>query len=482
MGKRTHMPRLVIAAPQGRSGKTTISVGLMAGLTAKGLAVQPFKKGPDYIDPSWLTMVTGRQCCNLDSFMMGREMLLQSFLKYARSADISIVEGAMGVFDGVDLEGSGSTGEVAKALGAPVVLVVDATRMTRSVAAMVMGFQHFDPDLTIAGVILNNVARPRHESMLRSSVEYYCGIPVLGAMPKNNVLKIPNRHLGLIPANEVDALQAVLGEVRATAMKHLDLDALLEIAKSAPPVSMDGELGRDTYKLQSGKEKPVIGIFKDQSFTFYYRENLEALEEAGAELFYIDSLNDPGLPEVDALYIGGGFPEIFAAELERNQSLRRMLKEKIEEGLPVYAECGGLMYLGRSLIWHDQTYQMCGALPFDVIMSDGPQGHGYVELEVSGENPYFNVGEVIRGHEFHHSKLVNLERDKIEVAYRVNRGCGIGDKMDGLVYKNVMAAYTHLHAVSVPQWAGNLVMQAKKYRRQIIDPRLEKDANLAVTA
>ncbi|TEB10343.1 cobyrinate a,c-diamide synthase [Pelotomaculum propionicicum] len=482
MGKLTNMPRLVIAAPQGRSGKTTISVGLMSGLTAKGFTVQPFKKGPDYIDPSWLTMVTGRQCCNLDSFMMGREALQQSFLKYARSADISIVEGAMGIFDGVDLAGSGSTGEVAKAINAPVILVVDTTRMTRSVAAMVMGFQHFDPDLVIAGVILNNVARPRHESMLRSSVEHYCGIPVLGAMPKNNALKIPNRHLGLIPANETASLHAVLEEVKTTAIKHLDLEKLVEIARSAPPVLVNDEIksGKETYKLHSRKEKPVIGIFKDQSFTFYYRENLEALEGAGAELLYIDSLNDPELPDVDALYIGGGFPELFAAELEKNKSLRGAVKAKVEENLPVYAECGGLMYLGRSLIWRDQTYQMCGVLPFDVIMSDKPQGHGYVELEVSGENPYFNVGEVIRGHEFHHSRLINLEPGQAGVAYNVKRGTGMGDGIDGLVYKNVMASYTHLHAVSVPQWARNLVSQAENYRMR--SSQLEEKAVLAETA
>ncbi len=482
MGKHTYVPRLVIAAPQGRSGKTTISVGLMSGLTAKGLAVQPFKKGPDYIDPSWLTMVTGRQCCNLDSFMMSRDMLLQSFLKYASSAEISIVEGAMGIFDGVDLAGSGSTGEVAKAINAPVVLVVDTTRMTRSVAAMVMGFQHFDPDLVIAGVILNNVARPRHESMLRSSVEHYCGIPVLGAVPKNSGLKIPNRHLGLIPANETESLHAVLDEVRAAAMEHLDLEQLIKIAESAPPVLVNDEnkSGKETCKLYGRKEKPVIGIFKDQSFTFYYRENLEALEEAGAELLYIDSLKDPELPHVDALYIGGGFPEIFAAELENNKSLREAVKAKAEEYLPVYAECGGLMYLGRNLTWRDQTYQMSGVLPFDVIMSDKPQGHGYVELEVSGENPYFNVGEVIRGHEFHHSKLLNLELEQAGVAYSVKRGTGMGDGIDGLVYKNVLASYTHLHAVSVQHWASNLVSQAENYR--IRSRQFKEKASLAETA
>jgi cobyrinic acid a,c-diamide synthase len=261
------------------------------------------------------------------------------------------------------------------------------------------------------------------------------------------------------------------------------------VAKSAPPVSFDREEltltqpnpGRKVYELQSSKDKPVIGIFNDRCFAFYYRENIEALAEAGAKLLTIDSINDPVLPDVDALYIGGGFPEVFAADLEKNQSLRAMLKRKIEEGLPVYAECGGLMYLGRSLIWHDQAYQMCGALPFDVIMSDKPQGHGYVELEVIRENPYFKIGEVIRGHEFHNSRLINLENDKVEFAYRVKRGCGIGDGKDGLVYKNVMAGYSHLHAVSVPQWARNIVAQAENYKNSKIDTRLEGDKDFKGT-
>lgn len=472
MSERINIPRLVIAAPQGRSGKTTISVGLMAALTAKGLAVQAFKKGPDYIDPSWLTMVTGRQCRNLDSFMMGREALRQSFVRHARGADIGIVEGAHGIFDGVDLEGSGSTGEVSKTIQAPVILVVDTTRMTRSVAAMVMGFQHFDREVNIAGVILNKVARPRHESMLRSAVEHYCGIPVLGAMPKGNDFKIPDRHLGLIPAAENEALHKAVVAVGEAAARHLDLDRLLEVAKSSPSLSSaglekpagacPGDRGAVTT---CGVDKPVIGVFCDRSFTFYYPENLEALVEAGAEVVTVDSIHHRILPDVDALYIGGGFPEVFAAEIEDNQSLRRAVREGIEEGLPVYAECGGLMYLGRTLTWRDRSYRMCGALPFDVVMSEKPQGHGYVVLEVTGENPLFNVGEVIRGHEFHHSRLVNLDRGKVGTAYKVNRGYGIDGEMDGLIYKNVLAGYTHLHAVSKPQWAKNLVAQAVEYKR-----------------
>jgi len=466
------IPRLVIAAPQGRSGKTTISVGLMAAFTARGLVVRPFKKGPDYIDPGWLTMVTGRQCRNLDSFMMGREALRRSFARHARDAGISIVEGAMGIFDGVDLEGSGSTGELAKTIQAPVILVVDTTRITRSVAAMVMGFQHFDREVDIAGVILNKVARPRHESMLRAAVEHYCGIPVLGAMPNGIEFKIPDRHLGLIPASENEALHRAVEAVGEAAARHLDLDGLLRVAGCAPPLPAVEEgppdrispAGGDPSPARTGNG-PVIGVFRDRSFTFYYPENLEALVEAGAELTSVDSLNDPGLPDVDALYIGGGFPEVFAAEIEANLSLRREVKERVEEGLPVYAECGGLMYLGRTLTWGERAYHMCGALPFDVVMSPKPQGHGYVVLEVAGENPFFPVGGVIKGHEFHHSRLVNLDRGKVDAAYQVRRGHGIDGEIDGLVYKSVLAGYTHIHVVSQPGWAERLVGLAAEYRR-----------------
>lgn len=480
MSQFSNIPRLVIAAPQGRSGKTTISVGLMAALTARGLKVQAFKKGPDYIDPSWLTVVTGRQCRNLDSFMMGRDALRRSFVRHSAGSDISIVEGAMGIFDGVDLEGSGSTGEVAKAIQAPVILVVDTTRMTRSVAAMVMGFQHFDRAVNIAGVILNKVARPRHESMLRAAVEHYCGIPVLGAMPKGKEFNIPDRHLGLIPAAENEALHRAVTAVGEAAASHLDLDRLLEVARSGPPLHSSGEtpaaplcLAREAPRRPPAGDRPLIGIFCDRSFTFYYPENLEALVEAGAELVAVDSLKDPDLPDIDALYIGGGFPEVFAAEIEDNYSLRSAVREKIEEGLPVYAECGGLMYLGRTLAWKDRSYKMCGALPFDVVMSEKPKGHGYVVLEVTGQNPMFKAGEVLRGHEFHHSSLVNLDRSKVEVAYRVKRGYGIDGEMDGLSYKNVLAGYTHLHAVSVTHWAAGLVAGAAAYRRR--KPAWRKD-------
>jgi len=460
--RRYGIPRLVIAAPHGRSGKTITTIGLLAALKKAGYNVQPYKKGPDFIDPSWMTRITGRPCRNLDSFLMSRETIRASFARSAGDADIAVVEGAMGLFDGVDLEGSGSTAEIAKAIEAPVVLVVDATRMTRSVAAMVSGYQHFDPEVHVAGVILNKVAaRPRHEQMLRAAVERYCGIPVLGVIPKGQRMDIPDRHLGLVPAEESDELASAIDEAGLSAGACLDLSAIIETARSAAPLAIE----------PSGPAGPVsagprvkVAVFMDRAFSFYYPENLEALAAAGAEIVRVNSLSDTCLPDVDAAYIGGGFPEVLAAGLAANQALRNDLRGRIEAGLPVYAECGGLMYLGRKISWRGGEYPMVGALPFDVVMTDRPQGHGYITLQVQNESPYFNAGEEIKGHEFHHSRVENLDREQIRYAFRVTRGSGLDGRHDGIIYKNVLACYTHLHALATPQWARRLVAAGRKIK------------------
>lgn len=459
------IPRVVVGAPSGRSGKTTVTLGLLAALKNSGLTVQPFKKGPDFIDPSWMTMVTGRACRNLDGFMMTRETILNSFIKNTAETDIGVVEGAMGLFDGVDIEGSGSTAEIAKAIAAPLILVVDTTRMTRSVAPLVRGFMNFDPDLRVAGVILNKVARARHENMLREAIERYCGIPVLGVIPKGQQFTIPDRHLGLIPAAERDELAVSVGEIGKAALEFFDMEKIMEVAKSAPPLIINEAAGIVCQSLPNG-ESPAIGVFRDRAFTFYYPENIEALAAAGAEIVSINSLSDHVLPDIDALYIGGGFPEVFAGDIEANESLRRAIKNKAEAGMPVYAECGGLMYLSRSLSWKEKKYSMSGCLPFDVIMSDRPQGHGYEVVEVLGDNPFFLRGAVIKAHEFHHSRVENIDEEKISFAFRVARGWGIDGKRDGAVYKNVLACYSHLHASSCFGWAEAIIKKALEFRQR----------------
>ncbi|MTI83548.1 MAG: cobyrinate a,c-diamide synthase [Firmicutes bacterium] len=478
MQQLVNIPRLVVGAPQGRSGKTTFTMALLSGLVKKNMVVQSFKKGPDFIDPSWHARITGRPCRNLDRFIMDEETIKQSLAKGIKGAEIGVVEGAMGLFDGVDLEGSGSTAEIAKIIGAPVVLVVNTTRMTRSVAAIVKGCIEFDSEVKVSGVILNKVARSRHENMLRNAIEHYCGIPVLGAIPKGKQFTIPDRHLGLIPAAENDELAAGIDAAGTEAGQYLDLDGLVEMARGAKTLHVNtGDQDSNTLNLNIDSLTPGdsdnagirIGICMDRAFSFYYPENLEALSAAGATLVPIDTINDNQLPPLDGLYIGGGFPEIFPRELENNSDLRKQIRMAVNDGLPVYAECGGLMYLGRSLKWQDENHadvchSMVGALPFDVEMQRKPQGHGYIALEVEKENPYFPVGTCLKGHEFHHSRIINLDTSCLQTAWRVTRGHGIDGHGDGLVYKNVLASYTHLHALGTSGWAPALVKKAREYR------------------
>ncbi|RDV84553.1 cobyrinate a,c-diamide synthase [Ammonifex thiophilus] len=452
------IPRLVVAAPQGRSGKTTITLGLVAALRARGLTVQPFKKGPDFIDPGWLGRAAGRPCRNLDAFFFSRETLAQVFARGAQGADVAVVEGAMGLFDGVDLEGSGSTAEIAKIIRSPVVLVVNATRMTRSAAAMVLGFKAFDPELELGGVILNHVARPRHERMLREAIKRFCHLPVLGVFPKCALAAIPDRHLGLVPVGEEEREAEILEVLRELAEKYLDIEGILALARRAAPLAVSLPAGSP-----AGRKEVRLGVFRDRAFSFYYPENLEALEAAGAELCFVNALEDD-LPPVDGLYIGGGFPEIFAACLEANEGLRRRVREAAEAGMPIYAECGGLMYLSRSLIFRGHRYAMAGVFPFDITFSDRPSGHGYMRLRALGGNPFFPAGERLLGHEFHHSRPLDLSPSTL-FGFAVERGYGINGAFDGAIYRSTLAAYCHLHALAAPGWAPALVAKAREFRK-----------------
>lgn len=448
---------VLISAPQGRSGKTVVSLALCALLRRLGLSVQPFKKGPDYIDPSWLSGAAGRSCRNLDLFFMPEETVIASFQQACQGADVALIEGAMGLYDGLDSAGWGSTAHLARILNVPVILVVNATRMTGSIAAMVMGYQHFQPDIKIAGVILNNVSGSRHERKLTTAVEQYCHIPVVGSIPRDTDLLMTERHLGLIPFPEAEKPESTVERLRRKIEPHLNIDGILNLARSFEVTP--------TIPLTDSKNKASmakIGVMLDRVFNFYYPENLEALSRAGADLVFIDSLQDR-LPEVDGLYIGGGFPELFLKELEANRLLRSDIANAIENGLPVYAECAGLMYLCRGIQWQGQHHEMVGIIPAEVDMSVRPQGHGYVEAEVIRENPYFPVGLTVRGHEFHHSRLSKM--DGVKFAYRIRQGHGIDGELDGIIYKNVFAAYTHLHALSTPRWAKAFVSLASQERK-----------------
>lgn len=448
---------LMIAAPQGRSGKTVVSVGLCALLKKAGYGVQPFKKGPDYIDASWLSAASNRHCRNLDTFLMEEDGLRANFERAAAAADFAFIEGNMGLYDGIGDDGRGSSAYLARMLGVPVVLVVNTARMTRSVAAMVNGYRYFEAHTPVAGVILNNVAGARHEGKLRAAVEGHCGLPVVGAVPRSADLGIAERHLGLVPYRE-DAVGAIAVErIARTLERHLDLQRIVALSGKAAPCA-----ARRPERCKPGTPVARIGVVLDRAFHFYYPENLEALESEGAELCFIDSMEDQSLPAIDGLYIGGGFPELYCKEIEANEVLRVRIRDAIRMGLPVYAECAGLMFLCDRIIMGGEGHDMAGVIPADVDVVGRPQGHGYVEAEVRYENPFYPVGTLLRGHEFHHSRLKAVRG--IHCALHLRRGHGIDGGSDGIVYKNVFASYMHVHASGTPQWAKGFVALASRCR------------------
>ncbi len=474
----TGLPGIVIAALRGGSGKTIFSVGTIAALKKRGHIVAPFKKGPDYIDAGWLAMAAGRPCYNLDTFLIDRGQIISSFHCYARNTDLAVIEGNRGLYDTIEISVQTSTARLAKLLDLPVILCIDGTKTTRTMAAVVMGCQHFDPEVKIKGVVLNRVAGARHENNLRQNIEHYCGIPVVGAVPKLKQ-SFPERHMGLVPTPEHDWAQESIATVADVAAKYLDLETILAIARDNAQQVTDAciesspqapgpcatlkrlEIGAANRDLQT---KPRIGVIKDSAFQFYYQENFEALEAAGAELVFTSPLREERLPDVDALYIGGGFPETHAIELSQNQTYRNHIKQLADQGLPIYAECGGLMYLGRELVLDKETFPMAGVFPLTFGLFKKPQGHGYTILEVDGDNPYYPRGAEIKGHEFHYSKVIKTTEDPLDLAFTTKRGQGlIGDK-EGLCYKNVLATYTHVHAFGTPTWAEALVKNALQYK------------------
>jgi cobyrinic acid a,c-diamide synthase len=467
----TSSSKLVIAGLSGDSGKTIASLSILTALRQRGFSVSAFKKGPDYIDPAWLSLVADSVCRSLDTYMVDPEVVVRSFATHAEKSDISVIEGNRGIFDGRDVSGTHSTAQLAKLLLAPVVLVVDAAKSTRTVAAIVKGCVDFDPDLNISGVILNRVAGDRHLRILSDSIAEYSGLPVLGAIPNlgDDSALIPGRHLGLITPSEYahDAdLHSRLGEI---AEQFLDIDGIIEIAGLAGPLSC---APADTQSVPPVRVK--IGYFKDSVFTFYYPENLEALEANGAQLVPVSSLDDRSLPEVDALYIGGGFPETHVERLMRNRSMMKSVQEAALEGLPVYAECGGLIYLARSLRCGDVVYPMAGLFPIDLSMRLKPAGHGYTSVRVDAPNPFYAVGTSFRGHEFHYSGLADGLQDT-ESCMRVERGVGVGRARDGLVRFNTLACYTHIHADGVKSWATAMVSRAADHAVRRRSRRIESN-------
>jgi cobyrinic acid a,c-diamide synthase len=446
-------PRLVIAGLSGDGGKTLVSLGLCRALNERGRVVQAFKKGPDYIDAAWLTVASGRPCRNLDPYLM-EEGAIGRAVMAAAGADILLVEGNRGLFDGVDAAGSHSTATLAKLLGAPVVLVVNVTKMTRTAAAAVLGSIHLDPALNLAGVILNRVGTARQEGVIREAIETATGVPVVGAIPRlRGDDPLPGRHLGLVTAVEHPRRDEAIARAAAAVSEHVDLNLIEGLAAGAPEVELEVD------DVLSGRARASIGYFSDQAFSFYYPENLETLEAAGARLVAVSPSSDAALPDVDGLYIGGGFPEIHAARLADNRGFSKSVKERIDDGLPVYAECGGLMYLARQLRVGTLSYPMAGVLDLVVEQTDRPQGHGYETVVIDRENPFYPVGTELKGHEFHYSKVSSGD-DLAATAGAVTRGSGTGSGRDGIVVGRVWASYLHVHASATPGWAVGFLTQA----------------------
>lgn len=446
------MPHVLVSAAHKSSGKTTISIGLCAALAARGLQVQPFKKGPDYIDPMWLASASGRDCHNLDFYTMHREEIQDTFARFAHSADFSLIEGNKGLYDGLDLDGSNSNAALAKLLGAPVVLVLDARGMTRGVAPLILGYQAFDKDIHIGGVILNRLGGSRHEAKLRRVIEHYTDVPVIGAVHQHTDMAIVERHLGLMPSNEAQAARQHIDNIARHVSESVNLDKLLEIGKKASVISKPSSL-----TVTQVASDVRIAVARDEAFGFYYASDLQAMRDAGAEVVEFSTIDDMALPEnIDGLFIGGGFPESSMDKLAANQGMRESIHKAIENGLPSYAECGGLMYLSRSISWNADKYEMVGIIPGDIQMHEKPQGRGYVQIREVENFIWPNPDKKTQhqAHEFHYSSLDNFSpNSEYRFAYEVLRGHGIDAKHDGIMYKNMLACYTHQRHVESNPWA-----------------------------
>jgi cobyrinic acid a,c-diamide synthase len=447
----------MIAGLAGDAGKTLVTIGLTRALRDRGRSVAPFKKGPDFIDPAWLSCAAGRPARSLDTFLMPQDAILAS-LANGRDADLAIIEGNRGLFDGLDVDGTHSSAALAKQIQTPLILVVDVSKCTRTVAALVLGCLALDPGLPLAGVILNRVGTSRQEQVIRGALAKTTNVPVLGALPRLSIDHLPSRHLGLVMPLERADCESTLDEIGRAIESHVDVEAVYRLASETAPLNVSASAKED-------EPCPTvrIGVLRDKAFSFYYPENLAALEQQGATLVFISPLADTELPAIDALYAGGGYPEIWAGQLAANTRLRTALAARIAAGLPVWAECGGLMYMAEALITQGQRHAMVGALPIVVEQTARPRAHGYVETRVDVENLYFSRGTRVRGHEFHTSRICGGSAG-IKTALSVESGKGIGDARDGIIAGRVFASYLHLFAPGVPEWAPAFVRVAREVR------------------
>lgn len=465
------LPRILIGAFRGGSGKSLLSLGIVASLRSRGQRLAVFKKGPDYIDAAWLSRAAGVPCFNLDTYLMGERGVCNSFLRRTAGVDLAVVEGNRGLFDGADVEGSHSSATLAKLVGLSVFLVIDCTKSTRTLAALVKGCQTMDPEIGIQGVILNQVANSRQEAVIRASIQSHCGVPVLGALPRISELRFPERHLGLFPPNEHGEADETIQFIREAVEQYVDVERTVSLAAEHAALwdgPSDTQAEMAVSVASPGAFSGVrIGVVRDQAFHFYYPENIEILREGGAEILELDASREAGLPLVDALYIGGGFPETHAEALSENRSFLQSLRDAVEAGLPVYAECGGAVYLGKGLQWRGEFHPFSGIFPIVYELHDRPKGHGYTLLDVEGNNPFFPRGIRLKGHEFHYSGVLEWQEKDLQFACRVKKGYGFDGSREGLWYRNVYATFSHLHALGEPHWADYFLTRAASQAAEV---------------
>ncbi|HEX77825.1 MAG TPA: cobyrinate a,c-diamide synthase [Dehalococcoidia bacterium] len=453
------MRAIVIAGTTSGVGKTTVAIGLMGALVGRGLRVQPFKAGPDYIDPTYHTWVTGEPSRNLDTWLLPPSAVTELFVRAMRGKDMAVVEGVMGLYDGrSSLSEEGSTAELAKLLGAPAVLVVDSQKAARSLAAVVAGYRTFDPALRLGGVILNGIGSHDHFRLCREAIEGYAGIPVLGYIPRRHDLSLPERHLGLIPTVEGQAEEGFLRRLVAQCEATVDIPRILSLSERAKPPSADPSLFPAKRKPPSVK----IGLARDKAFSFYYQDSLDLMEAWGAELVPFSPLEDSALPQgISGLYIGGGFPELYADRLAANEPMRRAIKTAADQGMPVYAECGGLMYLGRCIRdLQGREYPMVGAIPVSSHVDSPRLSLGYRTVQALRDGPILRRGQRVRGHEFHWSVLESGA--EAANAYRILEQ---GGRHEGFHIKKLLASYIHLHMGSFPPMAARFVESCQRFRK-----------------
>ena len=464
-----NIQRLMISAPQKSSGKTIVSLGILHNLLEQGKSVQSFKKGPDYIDPMWLKLASGDECHNLDPYLMGAQGCLGSFSRHGVKSGIALIEGNHGLHDGMSLDGSDSSAGLANLLKSPVLLVINSRGMNRGAAALVTGMQKMKPEPNIVGVILNHVRTHRQEDKQKSAIENHCGVPVVGSIPNDEAVVIPERYLGLTTVDEIESASIIISNAGELVAKYCDMDAIQSLFKEEPTL-VDSVNDNDI----SSKDSSIkIGVFNDPAFCFYYPENLEALRKHGAELFFINSLHDSIIPGINGLYIGGGFPESFFEQLSNNSKLLSDVKDRISSGLPVYAECGGLIYLSEAAHYKGKKYTLAGVLPFEIGYQNNPVGYGYLSLKSRCQSRWFDEGALVKAHEFHYSKPLSANWTKPRFPkisssdrfqFNVVRGYGIDGKRDGILHQNIFASFAHLHASVNPQWAKGFVELASEYQ------------------